>query len=119
MSHQIDPILRRRSFVLMILRSVAVVLLIIALYSFAYPIVRSIQIGRGLQSAGLIFADQRAWFGIATGTLLPGLAMAFFSRWIARWIVPGIRDECPNCGYAVGDHAPARCPECGYRLRHD
>ena len=118
MTHPIDPLLRRRHFVLMILRSVSLVLLVIAVYSFAYPILRSIQIGQGLRRLGVIFgSDGRAWFGTAAGTLIPGVILALFSRWLARWIVPGIRDECTHCGHEIGDHAGERCTECGGRLR--
>ena len=113
MTARIDPTLRRRHLILLLLRCSAVVLLIIAVYSFRYPTMRSLQTGRGLQSAGLIFSDGRAWYGTAVGTLLPGLALAIFGRRIAKWIVPALRDECPNCGYDTSNNRSEKCPECG------
>ncbi len=119
MTHPIDPLLRRRHVVLMILRSFALLLLVIAVYSLAYPIVRSVQMGQGLNSIGVLYGSNlHAWFGMAVGTLVPGVILALFSQWFARWIVPGIREECTHCGHEIGDHAGERCTECGGRLRH-
>lgn len=45
-----------------------------------------------------------------------GLLLAWQSKRLARWIVPALRSECPQCGYNLHLIKGDLCPECGYAL---
>jgi len=54
------------------------------------------------------------------GFFLAMLAMAIILRILekrlVKWLVPLVRPECPECGYALIQLTEPRCPECGLRL---
>lgn len=57
------------------------------------------------------FGRQLQWAAVFWA---PALVMGVGDRWIARWLVPLPRAQCPKCGYALQRLTRAQCPECGF-----
>lgn len=102
-----------RHLVLLGVRLTALILLVVGTHALFNALV--IAMGDDLRFRSIfVHWDQGfSWIGRALGLLLPGLALAIWSRRIAKWIVPGLRNECLNCGYVLHRAEAKRCPECG------
>jgi hypothetical protein len=114
----------RRRWALLAIRTLAVLMIV---YGAAH-ILRGMGAAVGLASTGSPFLDQLIgvfyddmynpfWHGVSIA--LPGVALGWLSRRLARWIVPVAVNECPACGYALRSLKGPRCPECGYPLHGD
>lgn len=69
----------------------------------------------GLRAAYEAYMGVGEWHeaSLAVGLLVVGGAGAWWSRWIAAWLVPVPAPACPACGYAGITPRMDRCPECG------
>ena len=65
------------------------------------------------RTAWTVWMDVGQTHGVFRGLPLIaiGLALAFFARGLARWIVAVPGSGCPGCGY---ERTTGDCPECGY-----
>lgn len=106
---------RKRHVALIVIRSSAVVPLVVG----AYAAVQTVMVGRMWENpfgAFTLWGDGFSWSGRALGLLGPGAALAFYSKRIAEWIVPVPRNDCPKCGYPLRSIPGDTCPECGLGL---
>lgn len=107
------PTVRRtRFFIVVVLRTTAVVLILAGLYALTQVIHQIFSFG--FMSAITIFHDRGfSWTGRSVGLLIPGIALGALSRPISRWITPLPRRACLQCGYELRNLTAATCPECG------
>lgn len=119
-----NTILRQRHWVLLGIRVLALLMIV---YGTAL-IVQATGSALGFARTGASFLMQLFsvywdanynpfWYGLSL--VAPGLALACFSQRLARWIVPALNNQCPQCGYALKNLQSHECPECGYRLGGD
>jgi hypothetical protein len=110
----IHPVVLKRHTAIVLLRTVALIAILVGVFSVLYPIGRAWQMGGGMQSIRIIF-DWPAWFGVGLATFIPGFCLMVLDRRIARWLVPMPCPICPECGYDLRKQN-TRCPECGLDL---
>lgn len=113
MSVDVRTIMRRRHLCLVIVRSVALLLVLVG--ALAAGMAFQSRIGR---YSGFEFLAVPV-FAILGAFWVPALVLAAASRPLARWLAPapGPATECPQCGYSLKNLKAPICPECGLTLR--
>lgn len=122
-----------RAFVTWTLRAVALLMVVIGSALCLNRLLFGILVGAGgsfYESTFVVWMESRTTHPIYRGIplVILGVALAFLSRRLSRWIITVPDDVCPRCGYSrpiadppsINDSTPAtsthrstRCPECG------
>src|SRR5690606_34313984 len=93
---RIRRILAARFIVQCVLRALALLFLTCAAYALCVQIFLGDVLTIGITGLSVIY-DSMSYSGAAFGSLIVGLVLAFGSKRLARWIVPAMRLECPQC----------------------
>ncbi len=103
-----------RAVALWAVRGVAAALVLYGAYLVMARLVFAAMSG-GLSGAWQVWTGVGEDHGVVRGVpmVVCGLALAFSSRWVVRWMMVAPGAGCVRCGYATGP-GDERCPECGH-----